>query len=136
MVTTVALIVMCIGVLIFWVFPTQIMSAFNPSEEMMAIGIHCLRVISLAFPVAGASIMIATSFQAIGKAHVSMIASFIRQMIFLLPVSFLLSRIGGLDLVWYGFLISEIVCLAYELHMYRRYKRTIFSKWETVPAAV
>ena len=134
-VTTVALIVMSMGLLMFWVFPVQIMSAFNPSPEMMAIGIHCLRVISLAFPVAGASIMIATSFQAIGKAHVSMIASFIRQMIFLLPVTYLLSRIGGLELVWYGFLISEIVCLTYELYMYRRYKRTIFSQWETLPEA-
>lgn len=132
--STIALTFMCIGTLAFWIFPAQIMSAFNPSEEMMTIGIHCLRTISLGFPVAGVSIMIGTSFQAIGKAHVSMIASFIRQMIFLLPVSYLLAHIGGLNLVWYGFIMSEIVCLTYTLYMYRHYQRTIFSTWDPVVA--
>jgi len=62
-----------------------------------------------------------------------MIASFIRQMIVLLPVSFILARIGGLDLVWYGFIISEFACIAYELWMYRKFKTTIFDTWEATP---
>lgn len=123
--------IMAAGVLIFWIFPTQIMMAFNPSEEMLEIGVHCLRSISLAFPIAGISIMLSTSFQAIGKAYVSMIASFIRQMVVLLPVTLLLAQLGGLNLVWYGFVISEVVCIAYQLFMYNWYKTRIFSTWET-----
>lgn len=128
-----ALGIMCLGTVVFWFFPVQIMMAFNPSPEMLEIGVHCLRSISLAFPIAGISIMISVSFQAIGKAYVSMIASFIRQMIVLLPVSFILARIGGLDLVWYGFIISEFACIAYELWMYRKFKTTIFDTWEATP---
>ncbi len=130
---TAALTIMMIGTLLFWIFPAQIMMAFNPTAEMTAIGINCLRSISLAFPLAGISIMLSVSFQAIGKAYVSMIASFIRQMIVLLPVTYLLALAGGLDLVWYGFFISEIFCLAYELYMYRRYQRSIFDTWEPAP---
>nr|WP_320027016.1 MATE family efflux transporter [uncultured Acetobacterium sp.] len=133
---TAAFAFMCLGTVLFWIFPVQIMMAFNPSPEMMEIGVHCLRAISLAFPVAGVSIMISVSFQAIGKAYVSMVASFIRQMIVLLPVSFVLAQMGGLDLVWYGFIISEFFCLAYELWMYRKFKTTIFDNWTTAPVAV
>lgn len=134
-VITVALTIMTIGTLLFWIFPAQIMMAFNPSPEMMEIGINCLRSISLAFPLAGISIMIGVSFQAIGKAYVSMIASFIRQMVVLLPVTYLLAQLGGLDWVWYGFIISEFVCMAYQLFMFRWYQRTIFDTWEATPVA-
>lgn len=129
-----ALGIMSIGTILFWAFPEQILMLFNPSDEMLAIGIHCFRSISIAFPIAGISIMISVSFQAIGKAYVSMIASFIRQMIVLLPSSYILAKIGGLDLVWYGFIISEIVCLAYEIFMYQRFKQLIFETWEPLPA--
>ncbi|KNZ43228.1 MATE family efflux transporter [Acetobacterium bakii] len=127
-----ALVIMTIGTVLFWVFPEQIFMPFNASEEMLAIGINCFRSISIAFPLAGISIMISVSFQAIGKAYVSMIASFIRQMVVLLPVSYFFARIGGLDLVWYGFIVSEIVCLAYEIYMYRRFQHEIFDTWNGV----
>jgi len=133
---TAALSIMTIGTLLFWIFPTQIMMAFNPSPEMMAIGIKALRNISLAFPMAGISIMLSVSFQAIGKAYVSMIASFIRQMVVLLPVTYLLALAGGLDWVWYGFIISEIACLSYEVYMYRGFQRSIFSTWDASPAVI
>jgi len=133
---TAALSIMIIGTVLFWIFPAQIMMAFNPSSEMMEIGVNCLRSISLAFPLAGISIMLSVSFQAIGKAYVSMIASFIRQMVVLLPVTYLLAQAGGLDWLWYGFFISEIVCLAYELFMFRWYQRTIFDTWEAAPVTV
>lgn len=129
-----ALGIMSIGTLLFWVFPEQILMPFNASDEMLAIGVHCLRSISIAFPLAGISIMISVSFQAIGKAYVSMISSFIRQMIVLLPSSYILAKIGGLDLVWYGFIISEVVCIAYEIFMYQRFKHKIFETWESLPA--
>jgi len=128
-----ALGIMSIGTILFWAFPAQIFIPFNASPEMTAIGIHCLRSISIAFPLAGISIMISVSFQAIGKAYVSMIASFIRQMIVLLPSSYILAKIGGLDLVWYGFIISEIVCIVYEIFMYQRFKHQIFETWEPLP---
>jgi Na+-driven multidrug efflux pump len=133
---TAALSIMTTGTLLFWIFPAQIMMAFNPSPEMMAIGIKALRSISLAFPMAGISIMLSVSFQAIGKAYVSMIASFIRQMVVLLPVTYLLAQAGGLDWVWYGFIISEIACLAYEVYMYRGFQRSIFSTWDASPAVI
>lgn len=132
----IASLIMVFGTILFWVFPEQIMMLFNPTEEMLAIGVQCFRIVSLAFPLAGISIMISTSFQAMGKAYVSMIASFIRQMIVLLPISYIFAAIGGLDLVWYGFVVSEVVCLTYEIYMYRRFKQEIFDRWEIQPVTL
>lgn len=126
-----AVTIMTIGTLALWIFPEQILMPFNPSPEMKEIAIVAFRAISLAFPIAGLSIMISVSFQAIGKAYVSMIASFIRQIIFLLPASYLLSRIGGLDLVWYGFIISELGSIIYQLFMLKWFKNRIIDQWDT-----
>ena len=73
--------------------------------------------------------MLSTSFQAMGKSYLSMISSFLRQMIFLLPFSYLFSLIGGLDTVWYGFIVSEIACLVFEVIVYRHYKKKVLDRW-------
>ncbi|WKY47321.1 MATE family efflux transporter [Eubacteriaceae bacterium ES3] len=125
-----ALAIMLVGMIIFWIFPQQLLIPFNPSDEMREIAVHCFRSISLGFPIAGVSIMISTAFQAMGKAYVSMIASFIRQIICLLPISFLLAQIGGLDLVWYGFVISEVVCIIYQVWMLKRTKVQVMDQWQ------
>ncbi|MEG0309482.1 MAG: MATE family efflux transporter, partial [Eubacterium sp.] len=107
----VSLIIMVIGVILFQAFPKQIFAFFNASDSMITMGVQCFRAISIAFPFAGISIMISTAFQAMGKSYLSMIASFLRQMIFLLPFSYLFSVIGGINMVWYGFIVSEIACI-------------------------
>ena len=72
--------------------------------------------------------MISTSFQAMGKSYISMIASFLRQLVILLPAAWVLSK-GGLDLVWWSFLIAEVFSLLYLALMYRKYQKTVFGSW-------
>lgn len=73
--------------------------------------------------------MLSTSFQAMGKSYLSMISSFLRQMIFLLPFSYLFSLLGGLDMVWYGFIVAELACLTFEIIVYRHFKKKTFDTW-------
>lgn len=124
-----ALVIMFVGLLLFQLFPKQIFALFNASPEMIAIGTSCFREISIAFPIAGVSIMLSTSFQAMGKSYLSMISSFLRQMIFLLPFSYLFSLIGGLDTVWFGFIVSEIACVIFEWFVYRHLKKKTLDVW-------
>ncbi|MEG0495516.1 MAG: MATE family efflux transporter, partial [Eubacterium sp.] len=125
----VSLIIMVIGVILFQAFPKQIFAFFNASDSMITMGVQCFRAISIAFPFAGISIMISTAFQAMGKSYLSMIASFLRQMIFLLPFSYLFSVIGGINMVWYGFIVSEIACILFEYIVYRYFKKKILDTW-------
>ena len=100
---------MILGLLIFQLFPGALLGMFNASEEMLAIGKGALRIISLSFVMAGISIVSISTCQALGKSIYSLIVSIARQLVVLIPVAFLLSLTGKVNLVWLAFPISEVV---------------------------
>ena len=65
---------------------------FNASDEMLAIGIPALRIISFSFLGAGFGITASSVFQATGHGFLSLAVSVIRQLLVLLPVAYILSR--------------------------------------------
>ena len=100
--------IMLVGLLIIQVMPGTLLKMFNASDQMLAIGIPALRIISVSFVFAGFSIIASSTFQALGNGIFSMLVSFVRQLVFLLPAAFLLSKLGNVDLVWLSFPIAEI----------------------------
>lgn len=48
----IALVIMLIGVLAFMLLPGQLLGFFNPTEELLQVGIPALRIICLCFPLA------------------------------------------------------------------------------------
>ncbi len=103
-----AIIYMLLGLAAFQIFPTQLLSIFHASEEMLRIGTVALRTISLSFIFAGFCIITASVCQALGKSIYSLISSIGRQLVVLIPAAFLLSLTGNVDLVWWAFPIAEI----------------------------
>jgi putative MATE family efflux protein len=103
--------IMLIGTTVFVLFPKQLLMLFSSTAQMEAIGIECLRFISIGFVFSGIVIVLSTVFQALGKAEVSLIISFARQIIILLPLAFILSKLIGLAGIWIAFPISEAVSL-------------------------
>lgn len=122
--------IMIIGLLLFEVFPQYILKVFDASDDMIAMGDICLRAIAWHFPIAGICIIISNAFQAMGKSYISMIASFLRQIVFLLPAAFILAAIGGLNLNWYSFIIAESFSLIYLLFMFFRIKKRELDKFD------
>ena len=108
---TYAISIMAVGMLIFELFPAQLLGIFDASEDMIAIGCAALRIIASSFVVAGFCIICSTVFQAIGNPVHSLIMSVCRQLVVLLPAAWLLSLSGNLDLIWCSFPIAEIVSL-------------------------
>lgn len=102
-----AVLIMSAGLLVFEVFPRQLLAMFNASDEMLAIGIPALRRIALHFPIAAICITLISVFQALGKGLMSMIVSFVRQIIVLLPAAYLLSLTGDVNNIWWAFIIAE-----------------------------
>ena len=103
--------IMLIGLIIIQAIPGPLLKMFNASEQMLSIGIPALRIISVSFVFAGFSIIASSTFQALGNGILSMLVSFVRQLMFLLPVAFLLSKLGNVDLVWLAFPIAEIAAV-------------------------
>lgn len=121
-----AVLLTTIGLIVFQLFPVKLLSLFNSTYEMTEIGVVAFRIISLGFPMAAVSIMLSVSFQGMGDAYISLIVSFIRQIIVLLPTAYIFGKLAGLNAVWFGFVISEAVaslgyCISLESHIEQRY---------------
>lgn len=122
----VSLIIMSLGFLVFMLIPEVLLSWFNASAEMLAIGKVALPRISLCFISAGICITIAALFQAVGDGYISMIISITRQIILLIPIAYLLGHFFGLDAIWYSFILAETSSLALTLIFFSKvYKRRI-----------
>lgn len=119
-----AVSLMLVGLFVFMVFPTQLLHIFNASENMLAIGIPALRIISLSFLFAGYGIISSSMFQALGHGMLSMYVSILRQLVVLLPLAYLFSRLGELNYVWIAFpgaeIASVIVCTIFFRHIYKK----------------
>lgn len=116
-----ATIIMLFGLAIFQIFPKYLLMIFNASDELLEIGIPAIRNISYCFFTAGFSVVCGAIFQALGNGVLSLMSSFIRQIVVLLPVAYLLSLTGNLFLVWFAYPIAEVVDLFFCLYYLKNY---------------
>ena len=106
-----AICIMGIGMLAFETIPHVLLSFFDASENMLAIGVPALRIIGTHFLLAGFCIIAGSVCQAIGNPVYSLITSVARQLVVLLPAAWLLAQTGRLELVWLAFPIAELMSL-------------------------
>ena len=125
-----ALGLMLAGFAVFQLTPDLLLNMFNPSESFLEMGRVCLRTISYSFPLAAISIAIGACFQALGNGIYMTIVSLARQMVVLLPVAYLMSLTGNVNLVWTAYPIAEIVSCSvtafFFLRIYRRKIKPLF----------
>ena len=123
--------IMVFGTVLFWVIPDTLLRLFDASDVMLAAGVPALRIISLSFCMAGACIALGSSFQALGKSMYSMVTSIVRQLVFLIPIAYVLARygasVGNSDLVWWCYPLAEIFSLTLTLVFFSRMYKTIIA---------
>ena len=124
--------IMLLGMSIFLSIPGTLLKIFDATDTLLTVGVPALRIISLSFCMAGASIALTSAFQALGKSLYSMIISIIRQLVFLVPLAYILARygagIGNDDLVWWSYPIAEIAALTVSLLFFRHMYKTLIAK--------
>ena len=122
-----AMVIMVLGVAAMEIFPKQLIGFFNPTEELLQQGVPALRIICLSFLLAGPCIITGSMFQALGNGVYSMIVSIARQLVVLLPVAYLLSLSGDVNLIWWAFPIAELMSLAMTTFFLVRINKKIIS---------
>jgi len=123
-----AVSIMLLGFLVFQLVPDVLLSMFvaegDTTGDLLTIGVPALRTISLSFLFAGFCIVCSSVFQALGHGVLSLVVSVVRQLVVLLPAAFVLSRIRGLDTVWWSFPIAELfavtLCALFLRRVYRK----------------
>ena len=122
--------IMLAGFCIFQFAPRQVLSIFAASDAMLAIGIPALRIICPHFLLAGIGVVLGSVFQALGNGVFSLIVSVCRQLVVLIPAAWLLSKTGNVNMVWWSFLIAEVVSALLSLGFMKRIHKTIIEPME------
>ena len=121
---------MLIGLVIFQLCSSMLLEMFNASDAMLSIGVPALRIISISFLFAAFSIISISMLQALGHGIYSMLISVGRQLIVLIPVAYLLSKTGNLNLVWLAFPLAEIMAILLSSVFLRKVLKSLdFSKY-------
>jgi len=115
------------AVLIILLFAEPIIRFFSTDAALISQGTHAIRLIFMALWLVGFQIVGATIFQAIGKPIQTFILSTSRQILFLIPLVFILPRFFGLNGVWLSFPIADtlsfIITLAMVIPQMREFKK-------------
>lgn len=113
------------GLLLFQIFPEPILSLFIEEPTTMVLGMKALRVISSGFLCGGITFVFCSVFQAMRKAHYSLVVQSLRQLVLILPAAYLLSLTGEVNNVWWSFPIADFaslgVCIAMYIKMHKEH---------------
>ncbi len=117
-------VLMAAGTLVIEAAAKPLTGFFSLSDTTFDMCVDCIRIVSLAFVFAGLNIALQGVFQALGCGIESLIVSAGRQVLFILPTAWIFTRFisGGADssLVWWTFMIGEIITLLCGIAMYAR----------------
>ncbi len=98
-----------IGCFLSEVFPDTLSRMFTTDETLVAIAREGFRLYFICYPLVGCQIVIQNFFQSIGKPQISIFLSLTRQLIFLLPLLFVLPKYLGISGVWLSMTGSDFM---------------------------
>ena len=104
--------VMSLGFLIVELFPVALMSLFSKDPELIRVGASGMRIYLMMLPIIGFQVAVVGYFQATGKPRKSLFLSLSRQLIFLVPLLWILPRFYDLTGVWLSAPISDLCSAA------------------------
>ncbi|EEI86265.1 MATE efflux family protein [Anaerococcus lactolyticus ATCC 51172] len=103
-------VIVGLSVVLMWIFSKQLFDLFSATDVMREIGVPMIRIVSLSFIISTPSVVgVGGIFQAIGNWKFPVIQSFLRQVILLLPIFYIFTRLGSLNFAWWAFPIAEIL---------------------------
>ena len=116
-------------------FPEAIIQMFNSDNaELLAIGTRGLQIFVLFLPIIGFQIIIGNYYQSVGKAGLATFLSMLRQVIFLIPLLFILPNYYGLDGVWVcapiSDLLSALVCIVFVVREFKKLNKLVKTQTE------
>lgn len=89
--------------------PDMIVSIFTKDQELIDLSARGLKILNLLWPVVGFQIIATNLFQSLGMVNKSIILSLSRQILFLLPMLYLLPLKFGSDGVWMSYPVSDLL---------------------------
>jgi len=115
--------VMTVGMVVFFLFPNFLMAIYDASPAMLEIGQIGLRALATAFIPLGFVLVLGNVFTALGNGMLNMKCSMIRgglPILLLLP----LIHIVGTRWCWFAFVIADVIAAVLAIYSYRKLNKT------------
>lgn len=120
----VCFVIMAVGCVLFMAAPEWLLGLFDASDEMLAIGVPALRIISVSFLPATIGFILPTMFQSMGQGGYSLIVFLLRQLVITLPAAAILSGPFGLTGIWASFILAESVAAGAAFLFYEKLRKS------------
>ena len=115
--------VMTVGWCLAIFMPRLCVRLFTTDATLISISANALRIMCCMFPIVGYQMVVTNYFQCIGKVKVSIFLSLSRQLIFLLPMLWLLPHLFQLNGVWFSMPASDLLASLVTAWIMARYMR-------------
>jgi putative MATE family efflux protein len=102
-----ATVIMSTGWLLAMTFPHMLARIFTSDPTLIKIAVGAIRINMLVFCIVGFQMVVTNFFQCIGKVKISIFLSLSRQLLFLLPLLYLLPLWFGVKGVWFSLPASD-----------------------------
>lgn len=107
-----ATVIMSTGWLLAMTFPHMLARIFTSDPTLIKIAVGAIRINMLVFCIVGFQMVVTNFFQCIGKVKISIFLSLSRQLLFLLPLLYLLPLWFGVKGVWFSLPASDFTAAA------------------------
>lgn len=120
--------VTCVIWLIVMLFPEAILLSFGASEKMLEIGVTGLRTNFCITPILGFVMLVTTFFQSIAKPVPSIVITFLRQILFLIPFIYIFPMVWGMNGIFAAQPVSDALALILCIVLVVRQQRQLYRK--------
>lgn len=110
-----------VSIVVLWLFPSQVLTVFNASPEMLSFGVPALRIMCIGYVFASISTMIASLMQSTGRVGFSLLINILRQLGLLLPAMWVFSKVMGISGIWYSFIAAEVITVVIGWVLHKKY---------------
>lgn len=111
--------------LLLEIAPEVVLHFFDASEQLLIVGAYALRVFSVSWFVSVLCLVFAAVFQALGQGGYSMWLTLLRQVALPLLLILVLQVFADVNLIWYAFIIAEVITIPVALLLWRKSRRVL-----------
>lgn len=104
-----AIAVTTTGFIVAELFPEQLVRMFTSDAALIEEAVHGLRVSFMFYPIVGFQMVTSNFFRSIGYAGTAIFLSLTRQLIFLLPLLYILPEFFGLGGIWASMPLADLI---------------------------
>lgn len=120
-----ALVLMAVLLIAFEIIAAQLLQLFSASDAMLSIGITALRICCLSLPLGATTLILSSSFQALGYSRYTLMINLGRQLIFVIPIAWAMSLTGQLSMVWTAVVIAEALSALFSVFLNRKVHKVL-----------